>query len=194
MPKREEPLSLESLGLKVPPPFVPRPEILLHPNVPKPMHGVAPRVVLGEKWWDQEKAAARAKAGGKCTACSVNRFEAAKRLGPPWLECHELYDIDYKAGRMVYVETVALCHYCHCFIHDGRTRVMYETGKITLELYLSIMNHGQIVLKMAKLENPRPYAGKCAAWAKWRMVVNGIEYPPKYSTEAEWLAEYGGRR
>ena len=191
MPRKPESLSLESLGIPVPPPFVPRPEILLHPNIPRPLHGVAPREILGREWWDRVRAEAKQKTAGKCTACSASPYDLSQRkYGPKWLEGHELYSIDYVAGRMTYLETVVLCHYCHCFIHDGRTRIMYETGRMMLEMYVTVVTHGQQVLTAAKLRSPKAYTGPCAEWAKWRMVLDGVEYPPKYATEAEWAMAF----
>lgn len=31
-----------------------KPEILCQPNVPTPLHGMAPRVVFGESWWNMK--------------------------------------------------------------------------------------------------------------------------------------------
>lgn len=35
-----------------------KPEILCQPNVPTPLHGMAPRVVFGESWWNMKRQAA----------------------------------------------------------------------------------------------------------------------------------------
>ena len=48
-----------------------------------------------------------------------------------WLEVHETYDIDFKAGVAVYSGAVALCHACHQFIHSGRLLAVLEKGEIS---------------------------------------------------------------
>ena len=45
------------------------PTILLHPNIPKPLHLVAPRTVLGEAWWKSVKKKVKREANGRCQAC-----------------------------------------------------------------------------------------------------------------------------
>lgn len=74
-----------------------RPEVLLSLQIPKPMHQLAPRTILGQRWWDETRQAAYASTAQHCLACGVHRVAAAYH---PWLEGHELYEIDYRAGRM----------------------------------------------------------------------------------------------
>jgi len=69
-----------------------RPEVLLCPNVPKPMHGLAPRVVLGSAWWDETRQRAYRSTNYHCIACGVSRERAKYHQ---WMEGHELYSINY---------------------------------------------------------------------------------------------------
>lgn len=177
-------------------PFIPRPEILLGKNIPKPMHGVAPRVVLGSKWWDKERKDAYASTDYHCLACGVHKSLAKSRQ---WLEAHELYEIDYEKGRMTYIECTPLCHLCHQFIHDGRLTNLLRKSEISHAKFVSIIQHGDSVLRKASLRR-QPYEireqllrnTRCAPWEDWRMVVGGFEYPPLYRTEEEWMTKFEG--
>lgn len=166
-----------------------RPEVLLHPNVPKPMHGVAPRVILGRAWWDATRKAAYASTDYHCVACGVHKTCAAFHR---WLEGHELYEIDYRRGRMTYVETVPLCHACHAFIHCGRLKAMLDKGEVTKQKHDEIMAHGRRALREAGL---RKRTGedevKLAAWHRWRLVLDGAEHPPKFKSLRDWMRGHG---
>lgn len=172
-----------------------RPEILLLPNIPRPLHGVAPRVVLGSKWWYKTKQAAYKSTDYHCVACGVHKLKAKSRQ---WMEAHEVYNTDYARGRLTYVETVPLCHYCHNYIHDGRMRHLLEQGKLHQSKFIAIIQHGDRVLSDAGLERQHYKAredhirkmlvdNKMAPWGSWRLVVEGAEYPPLYKTYQEWL-------
>jgi hypothetical protein len=172
------------------PAWVRRPEVLLCPNVPKPMHGMAPREVLGSKWWNQTRQQAYRSTNYHCLACGVHKLAAASRY---WLEGHELYSIDYAKGRMVYVETVPLCHYCHNFIHDGRLLALLDKGLLHQSKYVAILKHGDRILREAGLSRPSHDERETlianmeiAPWRSWRLVVFGKLYPPRYKTFEAW--------
>ncbi len=153
------------------------------------MHGLAPRVLLGQEWWDATRQAAYRSTNFHCIACGVSKYDAVEFKH---LEGHELYEIDYPAGRMTYIETVPLCHYCHSFIHTGHLLMLLQEGKITQEKYSAVLSHGLAVLKAAKLKSLGEYTGPIAPWGKWRLVIDGDKYPPIYKTHAAWLAAYQG--
>ena len=159
------------------------PSILLSGNIPWPMHEVNPRTVLGTKWWDAERRAAYASTDYHCEACGVSKYEAKFHQ---WLEGHEVYEINYTKGTMTYVRTSALCHSCHSFIHCGRLQALLDQGLISQQRYALIIQHGDSVLAAAGLTKPKPYSGPFAAWGRWRLIVNGKKYPPKYKTQKAW--------
>ncbi|MGB5770131.1 MAG: hypothetical protein WBM32_09705, partial [Crocosphaera sp.] len=59
------------------------PWLLFHPNIPKPLHGLAPRVIKGDKWFNQTKQETKAKLNQHCWACGVHKYDAKYHR---WLE------------------------------------------------------------------------------------------------------------
>lgn len=167
-----------------------RPDILLGSNIPQPLHGVAPRVVLGTSWWNKTRREAYRSTEYRCISCGVHKTKAKLRQ---WLEGHELYEIDYAKGRAKYIETVPLCHCCHSFIHDGRLLALLEKGEIHHFKYVTIIQHGEEVLARAGLkrlsleERDRLILdGELAPWSKWRLRIGRNLYPPRFKSEEEW--------
>jgi hypothetical protein len=156
---------------------------LLSVNIPKPLHGVAPRVILGSAWWDKTRKEAYRSTFYHCIACGVYKHQARFRK---WLEGHELYTVDYLIGRSYYLETVPLCHCCHNYIHSGRLQSLLEQNEISIKKYVAIQQHGDAVLEQAGLSKPPVYNGPFAPWEDWRLVLDGKEYGPKYKNEKEW--------
>lgn len=170
------------------------PEILLHPGVPKPLHGLAPRVVLGKAWWDKERAEAYKLHDYHCFACGCHQDEAIFREG--MLEAHEFYTIDYKAKRVTYHEAVALCHACHGYIHSGRLTAMAEKGEVSESKWLAVIEHGDAQLasigESPKLAPTLHRVEDDHDWPDWRLVVFGKEYGPAFKTFVEWDMEFNG--
>ena len=165
-----------------------RPEILLLPQIPKPMHGLAPRVILGDRWWNEVRRAAYKSTEFHCVACGIHKSRAK---GPKWLEGHEVYRTDYVYGRMVYVEAVPLCNFCHNSIHTGRLQALLDRHKITQQRFVAIVQHGERVLSLAGLEKPKPYNGPVAEWSRWRLVLNRKMYKPRFKSLEAWAKHFG---
>lgn len=176
--------------------FKTRPELLLHDNIPAPLHGVAPREVLGKAWWDRERQETYKRASYRCQACGVHKLRAKYHQ---WLEAHECYDVDWAKGRMKYVECVALCHFCHNYIHSGRLQALLEKGEIHHHKFAAIRQHGDGVLAAAGLAKESydvrdarikkmVMNGQVAEWGKWRLVIGRKTYKPLYPTKEAWEA------
>ena len=165
----------------------PNPELLTHGQIPKPMHGVAPREILGQDWWDKQRRAAYQKHQFHCWACGVHKLKAKYHK---WLEAHERYEIDYATGRMTFIGCCALCHSCHNFIHSGRLEALREKGEISQERHDDIIKHGIEVMRRFGLSFPEA-PEEVAPWERWRMVVGEEEHPPKFASYEIWARYYG---
>jgi hypothetical protein len=171
-------------------PFEPDPSILQHPNIPKPLHGTAPRVIKGKDWWDTQRQAAYAASDYCCAACGVHKSQAQYHK---WLEAHEVYRFDYPNGRAYYLGAVALCHACHNFIHSGRMEMMVRRGEMADSKRQAILKHGKKVLmdgfragKVCPVQTPE----SIAQWQDWRLVLEGQEYPGRFRDYQDWQDHY----
>ena len=180
-----------------------RPELLQHPHIPKPLHGLSPRSIKGQEWWDTERQKAYASTDYHCLACGVSKHMAKHHQ---WLEAHEDYTIDYEKGVMEIKEIVPLCHSCHNFIHSGRLSMM-EYG---YEKMSDILMHGLSILHKHNLEGfagtmhlaeqmgieshvgwiVPDYAPGFAAWDKWHLILEGEKYYSKFKDINEWGEYY----
>ena len=153
--------------------------ILLHPQIPMPLHGLNPRTILGRKWWDKRREETLASAKGKCMACGGR----SKRLA-----CHEAYKIDYKKGEARLVKVVALCPKCHDYIHMGRLMRLVEKGLISKKYAKKVREHGDTLT--AGYSRPCPPSIVPPEWKDWYLLLNGKKYYSKYKSYDEWKKEY----
>lgn len=173
-----------------PKPKFTRPIILLHPNIPKPMHGMNPRTVMGQKWWDIEREKTAKHNNYCCWSCGVHRQDAKYHK---WLECHESYKINYAKGIMKLEELVSLCHSCHNYIHNGRMEALVAKGKMPQWKYNRIIEHGnKIVSGIPQSIIPSSYIGYFAEWKEWHLDINGKKFYSKFRNLKEWERFYGG--
>ena len=165
----------------------PNPELLLHPPIPKPLHGVNPRTIRGQAWWDIQRRRAYARHDNCCWACAIPKRRARYHR---WLEAHEVYSMDYPSGRVEFLGVCALCHACHNFIHRQRMEALLEVGKLSRVKYDDILARGKRFLSAAGSIEPPEYAGEVAPWCEWHLVLDGKRYDGRFADVAEWQAYY----
>jgi hypothetical protein len=121
------------------------PTILNEPTNPRPLSGLNPRTIKGKKWWDQKRTLAYIENNQCCWACGISRNDV---LGEnKWLEAHEVFDIDYAKGRAELKKIVALCPYCHKYIHSSRLQTLVARGTEVGDYLEKIIRYGNSVLK-----------------------------------------------
>ena len=132
--------------------------ILSMPNVPHPLHNLAPRTILGTTTWNHMRNRCYFEAGYKCEACGAkvkteyydngavhHQYHDDGTIAKRNLHAHELYTYDYEKGTARFERCVALCECCHVrFIHSGRMLTMYKQGDplTTAERVLEGLEHG----------------------------------------------------
>lgn len=186
-----------------------KPEILTQPNIPKPLHGIAPRTIKGQAWWDAIRQEVYRKTDYHCIACGVSKENARRHQ---WLEAHEFWNIDYNTGRCEVVSFEPLCHYCHNFIHSGRLSMIMGT-EVSMFETVNILEHGFKILSKNNLQAfpfTIQFAKSIAAktfgvsgydidfnqnlkWSDFKLVFEGKEYKSKFNSQHEWAEFYNNK-
>lgn len=182
-----------------------KPEILCHPHIPKPLHGMNPRTIMGQEWWDKTRFEAQKRTDYRCIACGVKKIDCG------WLEGHEYWNIDYKTGACEVVSIEPLCHMCHNFIHSGRLNMIMDMGK-TEEEVIDILEHGFFILSQNKLKcfpftlrfaesiGANTFGVKAykqpkieAKWEDYHLIIDGKRYDSLFKSYEDWKNYYQER-
>ena len=99
--------------------------LLTMPNVPRPLHGMAPRTILGSEKWNEMRLNAYLQAKYRCEICDKT-FQQNEPFKLPDHSVHELFSYDYEKGIGKFIRCVSLCQDCHDFIHSGRMLTLYK--------------------------------------------------------------------
>jgi hypothetical protein len=179
--------------------FTPDPSLLLHPQIPMPLAGMAPKDLMGDKWWKAEKQKAYQKQEECCAACGIHRSlsKLEKRL-----EGHAIFRIDYADLRVEYLKTVLLCPACHSYIHKGVLQALVQKGqKDGLRLAL-VLDHGNNIImenhledKLSEIEEKmekevRIAINKGFKWNDWRMIIENKILKPRFKSFKSWFIHY----
>lgn len=190
--------------------------LITMPNVPRPLHGLPPRKLMGDTTWNRVRKRCYYDAGYKCEICGEE---------PPkgQLHAHELYTYDFAEGTGTFERCIAVCKKCHDFIHSGRLVTMFKNGNMLYpkSYLLTVVEKGFKIISEYNAEhrNMRPLKAyvtildylkvpelhddidalikkydilfysepnHIAKWEKWRLVWNGREYYTPYKSQTDW--------
>lgn len=191
--------------------------LITMPNVPRPLHGLPPRKIMGESTWNHVRKRCYYEAGYKCEICGID---------PPkgQLHAHELYSYDWKEGTGTFNRCIAICKQDHDFIHSGRLITMYKNGNplYPKSYVLGVVEKGFKLIhdynKAHKDEKPlRAYATfleylkvpelaeemselidkykiefyaepkHIAKWGEWKLRFGNKDYPTPYASQSDWV-------
>lgn len=183
-----------------------KPQILCQPNIPKPLHGISPRTILGNAWWNREREKVYQSSDYHCIACGVHKTKAIEHQ---WLEAHEWWDINTATGICTIKSIEPLCHYCHNFIHSGRLAELIDK-EIPGWKVDAILEHGFRILSENQLQCfhgtrilaeerfidtlhvpwTELWVNPDLKWSDWCLQWNGKEYHSKFHNLREWAEFY----
>lgn len=178
------------------------PEVLSHPHIPKPLHGLNPRTIKGQQWWDIERQKAYQSTNYHCLACGIHKSQAKYHQ---WLEAHEYYNYDnINKGILRIEKIIPLCHCCHNFIHSGKLLMDLQAKKIDLDRFKTILQHGMNICnmnniipfywtidlynKIFKTNIPIniPIEDNNLKWSDYCLELEGAKYYSKFKDINEW--------
>jgi hypothetical protein len=173
------------------------PQLLGQGNIPKPLHGINPRTIMGQAAWSKHRQIV-IQNNPYCKACGAENCI---------LDLHEDYEIDYNNCIMKIRDYVPLCKSCHSFIHSGLLRVWVSEKTVSIQAAKDILQHGinicaqhsiQIFAGTALLAKDlrvplgsvRSWTPKISSdWGSWKLLYDGKEYAGM--NYFEWRRKYG---
>ena len=95
--------------------------LIAMPNIPRPLHGVCPRTILGTSTWNHMRKGCYYRADDTCEICGYKPENLKHR------HAHEVYEIDYANGVAKFHNVYCLCSLCHLgCIHTGRALTLWK--------------------------------------------------------------------
>lgn len=189
--------------------------LITMPNIPRPLHGVNPRAIMGEAAWNEVKYKYFLEARYKCEICGT-------LLDNRNIQLHELYSYNHGERYAVFERYVSVCILCHNGIHSGRTISFYrnknalfpkeyvlkvaencfklvhnynEQHGTDLRVFYPFLNfakHPELKDEMENMfikYNIKFYRWPCSSgnWKKWHLKYNGQEYYSPYANGKDWM-------
>lgn len=170
--------------------------LIAMPNIPRPLHGVNPRTLLGTSTWNHMRKACYAQANDTCEICGYKPENLRHRHG------HEVYEIDYAHGTAKFVRVFCLCSLCHlACIHTGRALTLWKKNNplYPTEFLLKGAEHAFKIIHDYNVEHPDADLRAYSTFLDYlkhdelKGTMEGLieKYDVKFYTEVEDMVEWG---
>lgn len=170
---------------------------LCQPNIPHPLHSLAPRTIMGPTEWNKARTACYEACDRHCEVCGVECPSGR-------MDAHELYSFNYHTKTAIFVRLIGLCKTCHSFIHSGRAITCYKQHLPlwTTQVMLDTAEHGFNLVSEWNRRHPDNPPYRCYQtfldWLKEPSLAEplqkmidqyGIEfyYTPKTDKKSDWM-------
>ena len=170
--------------------------LIAMPNIPRPLHGVNPRTLLGASTWDRMRKMCYARADDTCEICGCKPENLRHRHG------HEVYDIDYANGVAKFDRVCCLCAKCHLgCIHTGRAITLWKNHNplYPTEFLLEGAEHAFKIISEYNKDNPKADIRAYVTFLEYlrfeelekpmRELID--KYNVKFYTEVEDMVKWG---
>lgn len=98
--------------------------LLTMPNVPFPLHKLAPRTIMGDYEWGKVRKKCYADAGD---VCEISGEKLGSKRGDRNLHAaHEVYAYDFASYTATFMRPICVSPLMHNFIHSGRAITCYR--------------------------------------------------------------------
>lgn len=166
------------------------------PNIPRPLHGVNPRTILGASTWNHMRRACYAQADNTCEICGYKPELLRRRHG------HEVYEIDYARGTAKFVRVFCVCSLCHlACIHTGRALTLWKNNNplYPTNFLLDGAEHAFKIISEYNKDNPKADLRAYSTFLDYlkheelRPTMEKLidKYNIKFYTEVEDMVEWG---
>lgn len=170
--------------------------LIAMPNIPRPLHGVNPRTLLGASTWNHMRKFCYNQANDTCEICGCKPDNPHHRHG------HEVYEIDYAKGTAKFVRVFCVCSLCHlACIHTGRALTLWKKQNplYPTEFLLSGAEHAFKIISEYNRDNPKADLRAYSTFLDYlkhdelREPMEKLikQYNIKFYTEIEDMVEWG---
>lgn len=170
--------------------------LIAMPNIPRPLHGVNPRTLLGAATWNHMRKFCYNQANDTCEICGYKPDNPHHRHG------HEVYEIDYAKGTAKFVRVFCVCSLCHlACIHTGRALTLWKKQNplYPTEFLLGGAEHAFKIISEYNRDNPKADLRAYSTFLDYlkhdelREPMEKLieQYNIKFYTEVEDMVEWG---